>query len=406
MSPQPGRLAPGALTDYNVTMTMSPVSLPSRVAEPDEAVGLDELGLAARNHGMPLELMRHDVTPLGGHYLLTHYDVPFAQADTWTVTVDGLVERSAAWSLPDLRALPQVSRTVTLECAGNGRARLRPRPVSQPWLHEAVGTMTWTGTPLAGVLARAGVAPSAVDVVFTGADHGIERGVEQDYARSLSVADAMDPDVLLVWACNGVDLPPQHGYPLRLLVPGWYGMASVKWLRRIEVVDAPFDGPQMRAYRLRQSPEEEGTALTRIMPRALVVPPGFPDFMSRRRVVRPGEHVLEGRAWSGWAPVARVEVSVDGGSTWVGAALDAPVDRWAWRRWSLPWRASEGSYVVTARASDESGRTQPLEPPWNRGGFANTSPQRVEVLVTGDGALDGPEFHGQASSPLPGGIPS
>jgi len=366
--------------------SLSDVSLPSRVAPDGEAIGLDELGLAARNHGMPLELMRHDVTPLGAHYLLTHYDVPYADPRTWRLDVDGRVNRPLSLSLADLRSRPEVSRTVTMECAGNGRARLLPRPVSQPWLHEAVGTMTWTGTSLASLLAEAGLADDAVDVVFTGADHGVERGVEQDYARSLTVADAMNEDVLLVWGCNGVDLPPQHGFPLRLLVPGWYGMASVKWLRRIEVVAQTFDGPQMLAYRLRQDPLEEGIPLTPIQPRALVVPPGFPDFLSRRRVLRPGPQVLEGRAWSGWAPVTRVDVTIDDGQSWLPAELGPDVDRWAWRRWTMPWVVDEpGQYVVQARATDASGRTQSTDPLWNRGGFANSAPQRVEVTVLAEG---------------------
>lgn len=360
----------------------SEISRPSRVADEGEGVGLDELGLAARNHGMPLELMRHDVTPLGAHYLLTHYDIPAVDGATWSLQVDGLVRSPMSLSLHDLRGREVVSRTVTMECAGNGRARLTPRPVSQPWLHEAVGTMTWTGTRLGSVLEEAGLAQEAVDVVFTGADHGIERGVEQDYQRSLSVEDALGDDVLLVWGCNGVDLPPQHGYPLRLLVPGWYGMASVKWLRRIEVVGAPFDGYQMRAYRLRQRADDDGVAVTRIAPRALVVPPGFPDFLSRRRVVRAGTCLLAGRAWSGWGEVTAVEVSVDGGRTWAPAELGRQVDRWAWRGWTFRWEAeTPGEYVVSARATDATGRTQPAEQPWNRGGFANTSLQRVDVVV-------------------------
>jgi DMSO/TMAO reductase YedYZ molybdopterin-dependent catalytic subunit len=362
--------------------SLSEISLPSRVAGEAEGVGLDELSLAARNHGMPLELLRHDVTPLGAHYLLTHYDIPAADAATWRLEVGGLVRVPISLSLDDLRARQVRSHTVTMECAGNGRARLLPRPVSQPWLHEAVGTMTWTGTPLRSVLEEAGVAEAAVDVVFTGADHGIERGVEQDYQRSLPVDEAMRDDVLLAWGCNGVDLPPQHGYPLRLLVPGWYGMASVKWLRRIEVSDSPFDGYQMRAYRLRQQTDDEGVALTRIAPRALVVPPGFPDFMSRRRMLRAGSCRLEGRAWSGWGEISSVEVTVDGGATWRPAELGPAGDPWAWRGWSWQWEAdTPGAYVVSARATDATGRTQPAEPSWNRGGFANTSPQRVEVLV-------------------------
>ena len=225
---------------------------------------------------MPLELLRHDVTPLGAHYLLTHYDIPYVDRAGFRLEVGGAVEPAVSLDLAALQARETVTLPVTMECAGNGRARFSPRPVSQPWLHEAVGTMSWTGTPLAPLLAEAGPAADAVDVVFTGADHGVERGVEQDYARSLSLAEALEGDALLAWACNGVDLPPQHGAPLRLVVPGWYGMASVKWLTRVEVATSPFDGYQMQAYRLRQSPGEPGEALTRIEPRALVLPPASP----------------------------------------------------------------------------------------------------------------------------------
>jgi DMSO/TMAO reductase YedYZ molybdopterin-dependent catalytic subunit len=375
-------------TSASTAPRLSDVSRPSRVAGPDEAIGLDELGLAARNHGMPLELMRHDLTPLGAHYLLTHYDIPDVDPQTFRLDVGGAVRRPMSLDLTALRARETVTMPVTLECAGNGRARFHPRPVSQPWLHEAVGTMAWTGTPLAPLLREAGLEADAVEVLFTGADHGVERGVEQDYARSLPVPVALHGDALLIWACNGTDLPPQHGAPLRLLVPGWYGMASVKWLRRIEVVRSAYDGYQMRAYALRQHSDEPGEALTRIEPRALVVPPGFPDFMSRTRVLRAGEHLLEGRAWSGHGPVETVEVTTDGGGTWRAAALDPPVGRWAWRRWTLPWVVSApGRYVVTARAADATGRAQPTElaeQRWNRGGFANGALQKVPVVVLAD----------------------
>lgn len=387
-------MPPGRANDYTLTVTstssatdLSGLSAPSRIAAEGEGIGLDELGLAARNHGMPLELLAHDVTPLGAHYLLTHYDIPVADAASWQLDVGGRVARRLSLSMADLRARPEVRRTVTMECAGNGRARLTPRPVSQPWLHEAVGTMTWTGTPLAPLLREAGLESDAVDVVFTGADHGVEKGTEQDFQRSLSVEDALDDEVLLVWGCNGVDLPPQHGYPLRLIVPGWYGMASVKWLRGIEVVSEHFDGYQMRAYSLRQRPDETGERLTRIAPRALVRPPGFPDYMSRRRIVRPGDHLLTGRAWSGWAPVTTVEVSVDGGLTWTPAELGPQPDPRAWVSWSLPWTAAEGEHVLCARATDATGRTQPVEPIWNRGGFANTTVQQVPVTVVGEDGL-------------------
>ncbi|MER6282681.1 sulfite oxidase [Streptomyces sviceus] len=364
---------------------LADASTPARLAAPDEGIGRDELALAARNHGLPLEAMRYDLTPPGLHYVLTHYDIPYVPVDTpWQLAVGGRVRRPLTLALADLKALPQVTTRVTLECAGNGRALLTPRPVSQPWLVEAVGTAEWTGVPLRLLLAAAGVEAGAVDVVCTGADHGVERGVEQDYQRALplDVATGTEPEVLVAYEMNGAPLPPQHGHPLRLVVPGWYGMAHVKWLREITVTDTPFTGFQQAvAYRLRQEPGDEGEPVTRIAPRALLVPPGFPDFMSRARVVRPGTVTLEGRAWSGRAPVTRAEVSTDGGHSWHEADLEPDTGhRWAWRRWRCNWHAEPGEFVLSARATDAEGHTQPLEQPWNRGGFANNLVQRVDVV--------------------------
>lgn len=196
--------------------------------------------------------------------------------------------------------------------------------------------------PLAPLLREAGVDPDAVDVVFTGADHGVERGIEQDYQRALPVADALREEVLLAYEMNGAPLLPQHGAPLRLIVPGWYGMAHVKWVHSIELRTEPFEGYQNAvAYRVRRDADDPGVPVTRIEPRALVRPPGFPDFMSRRRVLRQGPCTLDGRAWSGHAPVVAVEVTTDGGQSWAPAELDpADAGDFAWRRWRHEWVAT------------------------------------------------------------------
>jgi DMSO/TMAO reductase YedYZ molybdopterin-dependent catalytic subunit len=355
----------------------------SRIADQGEGIGTDELALAARNHAMPLEALRYDVTPIGLHYLLVHYDIPMIDPATWRLAVDGAVRRPRELDLAAIRALPSRTVRVTLECAGNGRARLLPRPVSQPWLTEAVGTAEWTGTPLRAVLAEAGVGDGAVDVVFTGADHGIERGVEQDYQRALSLDEAMGDDVILAYGMNGAPLPPQHGYPLRLVVPGWYGMTQVKWLRAVTVTTEPFTGFQNAvAYRFKENPDDAGEPVTRIRPRALMVPPGFPDFMSRNRFVPAGEHELVGRAWSGFAPVTRVDVSTDGGATWQPAQVEPAPAPWAWSRWTYRWSASPGIHELLARAYDGAGNAQPVDQPWNTQGMANNMAQRVTVVVT------------------------
>ncbi|WP_328904930.1 sulfite oxidase [Streptomyces sp. NBC_00234] len=365
------------------------ISTPGRLAGPTEGISPEELALAARNHGLPLEALRYEVTPPGLHYVLVHYDIPSARAEDWRLSVGGLVRKPLTLGLADLRSFPAVTHRVTMECAGNGRAGLVPRPVSQPWLAEAVGTAEWTGVPLRLLLAEAGVEPEAVEAVFTGADHGVERGVEQDYRRSLTldVAEGTDPEVLVAYAMNGAPLPPQHGCPLRLVVPGWYGMASVKWLREITLTATPFTGfQQTEAYRYRQEAEEPGEPVTRIAPRALMIPPGFPDFMSRTRVVRPGTVLLEGRAWSGRAPVVGVEVSTDDCRTWHDAVLtegQGPAPHaWAWRGWQARWTATPGPHVLGVRTTDASGSTQPLAPRWNRGGFGSNHVQRISVLCT------------------------
>jgi sulfane dehydrogenase subunit SoxC len=348
-----------------------------------EGITLDELQLAARNHGMPLEALRYDVTPVGLHYLLIHYDIPAVDPDSWRLAVGGLVETPLELTLDELRSRPSAEVVSTMECAGNGRAALSPRPVSQPWLLEAVGTARWRGAPLRALLEEAGLADDALDIVFTGLDRGIEKGVEQSYERALPVSVALGADVLLAYEMNGAPLLPQHGAPVRLLVPGWYGMTNVKWLASIDVLGEPFDGYQhSAAYRLRADENDEGTPVTRMEPRSLLVPPGIPDFNTRARTVPLGPCRLDGRAWSGWAPVERVEVSADGGETWADAELQVAESPWAWRGWTFAWTpGAPGEYVLCSRATDEAGNVQPPKPRWNLGGYANNAFQRVPVTV-------------------------
>ena len=339
----------------------------------------EELQLALRNRGMPLEALR---------YLLIHYDIPDVSVNDWRLKIGGHVSKPLSLSLDDIRQRPSRTLAVTLECAGNGRALFAPRRISQPWFLEAIGTAEWTGTPLRGLLEEAGLSHDAVEIVFTGLDRGIEGEEVQYYQRSLTLADALRDEMMLAYAMNGEPLPPQHGYPLRLLVPGWYGMTSVKWLDRIEAVAEPFQGYQMvRAYRYLSAPDAPGEPVNLIRARALMIPPGIPDFMTRTRLIEPGLVTLKGRAWAGRLSISRVEVSADGGSTWNDAALGQSPSPFAWREWTFDWDARPGSYVLCARATDSEGSVQPDDQAWNSGGYGNNGVQRVKVVVAsaGDG---------------------
>ena len=347
-----------------------------------EGISREELQLAARNHGMPLEGLRYPITPVGMHYLLTHYDIPYVEPSSWRLRVAGFVARPLELTLDDLRARPPVEVVSTMECAGNGRAHLDPRPFSQPWLHEAVGTACWRGVALAELLEEAGLGEPAIEVVLTGLDRGLEAGAERPFARSLTVAEALGSGAVLAYELNGIPLPPQHGFPLRLVVPGWYGMTNVKWIAEIAAVDSPFLGhQQVGAYQVRRDADDPGIALTRMQPRALMIPPGAVEFPTRRRSLPVGPVLLEGRAWSGFGPIERVEVSVDGARTFEAAELVRDVDSpAAWCGWRYPWQPSTpGRYELACRASDGAGKTQPLEPEWNLGGYGNNAVQRVSV---------------------------
>ena len=256
---------------------------------------------------------------------------------------------------------------------------MEPFPGGQPWRTGGVSTAAWTGVSLAHLLDLAGVGADAVEVVFAGADRGIEDGVEQRFERSLTTGDAMQPDVLVAYEMNGEPLPPQHGSPARLIVPGWYGMASVKWLVQIEAVSKPFDGFQQWSYEVREEEDLTGERIAHPA-RALMEPPGIP--VDEGRMVRGTLLEVSGRAWSGSSRIVRVEISRDDGRTWSGAEVADPVGPWAWSAWSgVVDFPQPGEYVLRSRATDADGRIQPTEPLWNVWGYQNNACERVPLVV-------------------------
>jgi len=366
----------------------------------EDSYTLTEVQLANRNSGIPLEILRHDVTPVGMHYLLSHFDIPYVEnRSDWNLEVNGLVSNEQALTLGDLEQMPGKHQVVTMECAGNGRTSQRPRWPSMPWTCEAVGTAKWTGTSLRHIFETTGLDQRATTIVFSGADSGIDGGHIHRFERSLTVEQAMQEEVMLAWKINDQNLPPQHGYPLRLVVPGWYGMASVKWLNKITVTDKPFEGyQQVKTYTFRQSANEPGLPVSHMRVRSLMIPPGLPDWYTRRRLLSRGQTRLRGRAWSGGGvAVKTVQVAIqtiddessDCSSSitssdnlqWIEANLQPPTSRFSWQSWHHDWTAESGHFRLFCRAINADGQVQPLQPRWDRGGFGNNAVQSIDVWV-------------------------
>lgn len=318
------------------------------------------------NAEAPLQALQAPITALEHHYVRSHFALP---QHPGMLTVDGAVKNPLWISLDDLRALPARTLRVTLECAGNGRVGMRPLPSGEPWGWTAVSTATWTGVPLQAVLALAQPQPDGAAILFEGADHGpFEGGPDISYMRSLPCAEVerQGPDIILAYEMNGEPLPLAHGAPLRLVVPGWYAMASVKWVQRIRVISGEYCGQfQTQSYMYHWS---DGTCqpVTRMQVRALITAPLWGETLTR------GMHVLQGQAWSGTGSVTSVEISIDGADNWQAAQLSPPVHPHAWQTWTFEWNAAKaGRHSIRARARDSAGNTQPDCPRWNRLGYGN-----------------------------------
>jgi DMSO/TMAO reductase YedYZ molybdopterin-dependent catalytic subunit len=287
----------------------------------------------------------------------------FPHPSGWSgLRVSGAVKRPLSLGVAALNGLASRDLVVTMECAGNGRAFLDPPAEGEQWSLGAVSTALWTGVPLVEILDRAELLATVVEVVFEGGD---------GFARSLPIDVARDPDTLLATAMNGGPLPREHGGPLRLIVPRWYGMASVKWVEAVVALTRPFDGHfQAERYVI------DGRPVREMRVRAVMAEPAAGSVVASEGVR------LSGYAWSGEGGIARVEVSDDGGRTWLVAALLTPAPPYAWTRWWLDWVPPHlGDVAILARATDTAGNVQPLEPSWNRLGYCNNGAVPHQLVV-------------------------
>jgi DMSO/TMAO reductase YedYZ molybdopterin-dependent catalytic subunit len=316
-----------------------------------------------------LDRQRGMTVPAGRHYVRTHFGIPDAPRE---VLIIGEVRVPMSITIDAVRRLPSRTLTVTLECAGNGRKFLKPPTPGEQWGLGAVGTAEWTGAALHSVLQDEPF-PSAVEVLFRGADEGtpMDLGKHIAYERSLPIDIARGDDVLVAYAMNLQPIPPEHGGPLRLVVPSWYGMASVKWLAEIRLIDRPFDGFfQKDRYVI------EGRPLRRIEPRAVITSPVDGSDVSREPLE------VRGYAWSGRAPLDRVELAEGERALGIMPA-SADAARFAWHEFVFRISLDPGEHDLVARAVDRDDNTQPMTPNWNSLGYANNAVRPVRIRVRG-----------------------
>ena len=320
-----------------------------------------------------------ELTPAPLFYVRNHFEIPDLSADTWEMKVHGEVDQEIKLSLDQIKSLPHSSQRVLLECAGNGRSTLSPPIKGTVWGFGAVAQAEFKGTSLKNVLNLVSPNKRAIEALFIGADQGkVRTGKEVPYARSISIDEAMDDDILLAWEMNGAPLLPSHGFPLRLLVPGCYGMSSVKWLSEIQLIAEEFKGFfQADDYVYIQAEGiEDGTPLGPMRVRALIAS------HTEGQSINSGSAIVKGIAWSGEGTITQVQLSIDGGKSWLPTQLKQDTNPYAWATWHFEIDfPNAGQYELMARASDSAGHQQPMEQYWNKGGYGNNIVQRIKIKV-------------------------
>jgi sulfite oxidase len=358
--------------------------------------GLTLLGNTPLVAETPEELLDDETTPVARFFIRNNglLPQPIDDAESWTFTVDGEVERPLHLTVADLKSrFAHKTFRMVLECGGNGRSFLEPPAEGNPWTNGGAGCAEWTGVSLGDVLREAGLKPSGLYTGHFGADPDKTGSHErQAMSRGMPIAKALEEHTLLVWGMNGEPLPFIHGGPLRLIVPGWPGSLSEKWLKRIWIRDREHDGPGMTglSYRLPVRPLPPGsdgqgveTRILESMPvRSIVTAPADgAHYPAGTRSI-----AVRGAAWTGDESVERVEVTIDGGATWVAAEMQRPRNRYDWVRWQVSLALpGEGFYEIFARATDSLGRAQPFRAAnWNPNGYGCNVMHRVAVTVSGE----------------------
>jgi DMSO/TMAO reductase YedYZ molybdopterin-dependent catalytic subunit len=341
-----------------------------------------------KNLEAPFDRIDSYLTPTELFYIRSHFPTPKLDRASYQLRIDGAVSHPLTLSYEDLRNMRSETRVATLECAGNSRVFLVPQVQGAQWELGAVSNAEWTGVPLRALLERAGLAEDACEIVLEGADRGTPKEEPLppgpiSYVWSVPVAKAMQPEVLIAYQMNGRDLPRDHGFPVRAIVPGHYGMASVKWLTGIQAVREPFHGYWQTsdyAYWSSMNGKPVRRALGEMQLKSQIARPRVYETVAPNRIYK-----VCGAAWAGDTDVTEVAVSTDAGQTWAEAEFLDPVRRHAWRRWTFDWLTpkSPGQYTLLARAKDARGTLQPDKHDWNDGVYVINHSLPIEVFIEG-----------------------
>ncbi|MGG5255281.1 sulfite oxidase [Neobacillus sp. SM06] len=336
--------------------------------------------LMPENHETPISFIDTPFVPNKYFYRRNHFAYPALSYSSYWLPIGGFVETPTVFTLKDLLQLPAKTLKVALECSGNKRDFFQPKVFGEQWKRGAISQGQWKGVPLRTLLEKAGLKEGAVDVVVEGYDYGPRTDLDKTYSfmRSLPLEKAMDPDTIIAYEYNQKPIPFKHGYPLRLIVPQWYAVASVKWIKQIQVIDKPFKGPFQTidyVYYPHKDDDRGAFPVTTMNVNSSI------QYPLEYELLNTGMHVIKGIASTGMGTISKVEISTDEGETWRTAEIAAN-EEFGWTSWSYNWTVHDkGEYTILSRATDSYGRTQPETAFWNRKGYGYNAIDRVKVKV-------------------------
>lgn len=338
--------------------------------------------LHPENQESPLSFIDKETVGSRLFYRRNHFSFPSLSYSSYWLPVNGHVKKPLVLSVEQLTQLPSKMLKIVLECAGNKRSFFEPKVFGEQWEKGAISQGYWKGVPLRSILELAGVKEGALEVIIEGYDYGERKDINQivSYTRSLPIEKALHPDTIIAYEYSDQPLPFKHGFPLRLVVPQWYAMSSVKWVKQLTVIDSPFKGPFQSmdyVYYPYKESNKDAVPVTTIHVNSTIQKP------LDREILQAGTHLIKGIAWTGQGHITKVEISTDNGASWSEARMGV-IDQtgYSWTTWSLNWKVEQkGEYTILSRATDTNNRVQPVKPFWNRKGYGYHAIDKVTVKV-------------------------